>query len=73
MIKLEKLRQSKVNPDVKNEINIYLLIKKMFMSVWDDNLGRKFGLMSGKFLCYLGKQTSDWSKTGFFSVCQLKK
>ena len=25
--KLEKIRQSKVNPDVKNEINIYLLIK----------------------------------------------
>ena len=30
--------------------------------IWDENL-----------LWYLGKQNSYWSKTGFFSVCELKK
>ena len=32
----------------------------MFMSVWDDNLGR----CHENLLLYLGKQTSYWSKTG---------
>ena len=30
-------------------------------------------VLDKNLLCYLGKQTSYWSKKSFFSVCQLKK
>ena len=36
------------------------------MIFWDVILGRKFVMI-------IGKQTSYWSKTGFISVCHLKK
>ena len=62
----KKIKKKKIRKDQK-PFHVVGMIFLDVISAW------YYDILWQKIVMILGKQTSYWSKTGYFSVCQLKK